>query len=55
MHATATVFEDGVVVIDWDTYLGYGDCFIPERLVGSIEQDDESDDDDEVNELDLDF
>lgn len=54
MHATATVFEDGVVVIDWDTYLGYGDCFIPERLVGLIEQDDESDDD-EVNELDLDF
>lgn len=54
LHATATVFEDGVVVIDWDTYLGYGDCFIPERLVGSVKQDDESDDD-EVNELDLDF
>ena len=54
LHATATVFEDGVVVIDWNTYLGYGDCFIPERLVGSIDQDDESDDD-EVNELDLDF
>ena len=54
LNATATVFEDGVVVIDWDTYLGYGDCFIPERLVRSVKQDDESDDD-EVNELDLDF
>ena len=54
LHATATVFEDGVVVIDWDTYMGYGDCFIPKRLVGSVKQDDESDDD-EVNELDLDF
>ena len=55
LNATATVFEDGVVGIDWDTYLGYGDCFIPKRLVGSVKQDDESDDDDEVNELDLDF
>ena len=55
INATATVFEDGVVSIDWDTYLGYGECFIPERLVGSVEQNDESDDDDEANELDLDF
>lgn len=54
LNATATVFEDGVVGIDWDTYLGYGDCFIPKRLVRSVKQDDESDDD-EVNELDLDF
>ena len=50
-----TIFEDGVIVIDWDTYIGYGDCLIPERLVGSVKQDDESDDDDEANELDLDF
>ena len=54
LNATATVFEDGVVGIDWDTYLGYGDCFIPKRLVRSVKRDDESDDD-EVNELDLDF
>ena len=55
IRAESVVFEDGVVVIDWDTYVGYGDCFIPERLVGSVKQDDESDDDDEANELDLDF
>ena len=55
LHATATVFEDGVVGIDWDTYLGYGDCFIPERLVRHVKRSGESDYDDEVNELDLDF
>jgi len=54
LNATARVYEDGVVVIDWDVYIGYGDCFIPERLIGPVEQDDESDYD-EVNELDLDF
>lgn len=55
IDAEATVYRDGVVVIDWGVYIGYGDCFIPERLVGPVKQDDDSDSYDEVNELDLDF